>query len=144
MREDRSVTTAIMWFRRDLRLADNPALTDAFESADTVVPIFVLDPRLWGPAGPSRRAYQLRSLSSLSSDIGGLVLRSGDPVDVVAALADETGATGVHVAADFGPYGSDRDSRVEETLQNRGVQLARTGSAFAVAPGRVVNQCSGP
>jgi deoxyribodipyrimidine photo-lyase len=144
MREDRTVTTALMWFRRDLRLADNPALMDAFQSADTVVPVFVLDPRLWGPAGPSRRAYLLQSLSSLSADIGGLVLRSGDPVDVVAALADETGATGVHVAADFGPYGSDRDGRVEEALRARGVQLLRTGSPYAVAPGRVVNQSSDP
>jgi deoxyribodipyrimidine photo-lyase len=143
MRQDDGVTTALMWFRRDLRLGDNPALVEAYDRADRVVPVFVLDPRLWGPAGPSRRAYLLSSLAGLSSDIGGLVLRRGDPVEVVSALADETGASSVHVAADFGPYGSARDGRVGRALRDRGVRLATTGSPYAVAPGRVLKQDSG-
>jgi deoxyribodipyrimidine photo-lyase len=134
------VTTALMWFRRDLRLADNPALVEASESAGTVVPVFVVDPRLWVPAGHSRRAYLLASLRSLGSDIGGLVVRTGDPVDAIAALVDETAATSVHIAADFGPYGSERDRAVEGALRRREVPLVRTGSPYAVAPGRVLNQ----
>ena len=51
---------SIMWFRRDLRLHDNPALLAACDEAgsrgDGVLPLFVLDPRLWEPAGPARRA----------------------------------------------------------------------------------------
>jgi deoxyribodipyrimidine photo-lyase len=129
-----------MWFRRDLRLGDNPALNEAVGCSDEVVPVFVLDPRLWGPAGPSRRAYLGASLTALSADIGGLVLRSGDPVQAIGDLVDETGASSVHLAADFGPYGADRDARVEEALRARGVELVRTGSPYAVAPGRVVNQ----
>jgi deoxyribodipyrimidine photo-lyase len=140
MREDSRVTTALMWFRRDLRLGDNPALYEAFESADSVVPVFVVDPRLWAPAGPSRRAYLVASLNSLGGDIGGLVLRSGDPVEAVCKLVDETGASSVHIAADFGPYGAERDMRVEAALAGRGVPLVRTGSPYAVAPGRVLNQ----
>ncbi|MFC6344099.1 deoxyribodipyrimidine photo-lyase, partial [Nocardioides hankookensis] len=47
---------SVMWFRRDLRLADNPALVAA--AADgAVLPLFVLDPTLWEAAGPSRRAH---------------------------------------------------------------------------------------
>lgn len=46
------MATSVMWFRRDLRLADNPALVDAIGAADDVVPLFVFDPRLWDPAGP--------------------------------------------------------------------------------------------
>ena len=49
-------TSAVMWFRRDLRLGDNPALLEAAADGD-VLPLFVLDPALWGPAGPVRRAY---------------------------------------------------------------------------------------
>ena len=45
---------SVMWFRRDLRLGDNPALLEA--AADDVLPLFVLDTALWGPAGPVRRA----------------------------------------------------------------------------------------
>ncbi len=136
------VTTALMWFRRDLRTADNPALVEASEGAESVVPVFVIDPRLWEPAGPSRRAYLLASLASLRDGIGGLVVRRGDPVDVVPALAAETSASHVHIAADFNPYGSERDSRVEEALQRHGTQLVRTGSPYAVAPGRVLSQHS--
>jgi deoxyribodipyrimidine photo-lyase len=52
------VTTSIMWFRRDLRLADNPAILEAQASGpDGVVPLFVLDDRLWGGRASTRTAY---------------------------------------------------------------------------------------
>ena len=136
------MSTAVMWFRRDLRLADNPALVDASESAEAVVPVFVFDPRLWGPAGPSRRAYLLASLRSLSERLGGVVVRAGDPAACIDALVAETGAASVHIAADFGPYGARRDADVERVLRRRDVSLVRTGSAYAVAPGRVLNHTS--
>jgi deoxyribodipyrimidine photo-lyase len=50
----------------------------------------------------------------------------------------------VHVAADHGPYGSERDREVEATLAERDVELVRTGSAYAVAPGRITNQGGQP
>jgi deoxyribodipyrimidine photo-lyase len=142
MGEDGGMSTALMWFRRDLRLADNPALLAAHEAADEVVPVFVFDPALWDPAGPSRRAYLLASLESLRERIGGLVVRAGDPVSVIDGLVAETEAGSVHAAADFGPYGSRRDRRVEEALQSHDVELVRTGSPYAVAPGRILNQQS--
>ncbi len=132
-----------MWFRRDLRLADNPALrhaVDAARSADGdggVVPLFVVDPALWGPAGPSRRAYLVASLADLGPRIGGWQLRHGDPVDEVVAVARAAGASQVHVAADFGPYGTRRDEAVEQALAGHDIELVRTGSPYAVAPGRV-------
>ncbi len=132
--------TTVMWFRRDLRLADNPALLEAVDRAGKdgrVVPLFVLDPGLWGPAGETRRAYLLASLASLSGRIGGLVVRRGDPVDVVPSVVRQAEATSVHVAEDFGPYGRRRDVAVEAALANLDVALVRTGSAYAVAPGRV-------
>ncbi len=128
-----------MWFRRDLRLADNPALRAAVDAgSEGVVPLFVLDPALWGPAGPSRRAYLRASLADLGRRIGGWQLRSGDPVEEVVAVALAAGARTVHVAHDFGPYGRSRDARVEAALAGHGIELVRTGSAYAVAPGRVV------
>jgi deoxyribodipyrimidine photo-lyase len=129
------MTTSIMWFRRDLRLADNPALIQAVEAADEVVPVFVLDPALWRPAGAPRRAYLLASLHSLRDSIGGLVVRSGDPADELALLAADTGAASVHAAADFGPYGRRRDAEVEQRLSELRVPLVQTGSPYAVAPG---------
>ena len=133
---------SLMWFRRDLRLADNPALIEAAHDADEVVPVFVFDPRLWDPAGVSRRAYLLASLADLRDRIGGMVVRHGDPVEVLPTLARQAGAATVHIAEDFGPYGRTRDLAVETALRAQGVGLVRTGSPYAVSPGRVLNQQS--
>ena len=135
--------TSVMWFRRDLRLSDNPALLAACE-ADEVVPLFVVDPLLWSRAGQVRRAYLSRSLAALDESLGGaLVVRRGDPRTVVPGLATEVGATSVHVAADFGPYGSRRDDDVEAALAGR-AELHRLGSPYAVAPGRVLGGSGNP
>ena len=124
-------TLSVMWFRRDLRLADNPALLAACE-ADEVVPLFVIDPVLWSAAGQVRRAYLSGSLAALDESLdGALVVRHGDPREVVPALAEEVGAGSVHVAADFGPYGRLRDEQVADALVSRSdgrVQLHRLGS----------------
>jgi len=134
--------TSVMWFRRDLRLADNPALLSAASDATDarVVPLFVLDPALWRPAGPARRAYLAASLTDLGNRVGGLVLRRGEPVEEVVAVARAARATAVHIAADFGPYGRQRDHDVEAALARHDIVLVRTGSPYAVAPGRVVNK----
>jgi deoxyribodipyrimidine photo-lyase len=136
-----------MWFRRDLRLADNPALLEAAADGD-VLPLFVLDPALWGPAGPSRRAYLGASLRALDASLResgpGLSVVRGDPVHLVVRAAQEVGAERVHVAADTGPYGRARDERVEQALADAGIELVRTGSAYAVGPGLVVNGSGEP
>src|SRR4051794_27697408 len=108
------MAAAVMWFRRDLRLADNPALLDAVAAGDgSVLGLFVLDPALWDKAGAPRRDHVLASLRSLSESMdGNLVVRRGDPAEVVPELAAEIGAASVHLAADFGPYGGRRDAAV--------------------------------
>ncbi len=128
---------ALLWFRRDLRLQDHPALLRAAaDGHGQVVPVFVVDPRLWGPSGAPRRAYLAASLAALDASLGGaLVVRHGDPVGVIPVLAAEVGASSVHVSADFGRYGLERDARVEAALGE--VPLVRTGSAHLVAPGTV-------
>ncbi|NYD56444.1 deoxyribodipyrimidine photo-lyase [Nocardioides marinisabuli] len=136
---------SVMWFRRDLRLRDNPALLEACADGaeDGVLPLFVLDPHLWGPAGPSRQAYLAGSLRSLDASFrqrqAGLSVVRGDPVRRVVLAAKSVGAQRVHVSADFGPYGRERDEAVEEALGEAGIELVRTGSPYAVDPGRVLN-----
>jgi deoxyribodipyrimidine photo-lyase len=136
-----------MWFRRDLRLTDNPALLDACDS-DGVLPLFVLDPALWGPAGISRQAYLSRSLRALDASLhqhkAGLSVVRGNPVRQVLLAAQQVGASRVHVAADYGPYGHQRDLEVERALADAGVELVRTGSPYAVAPDRVKNGSGQP
>ncbi|TCI98753.1 deoxyribodipyrimidine photo-lyase [Aeromicrobium sp. IC_218] len=137
--------SSVLWFRRDLRLGDNPALVDAIAAADgRVVPLFVLDDTLWGPAGDVRRAYLAASLRDLSERVGGLHVVHGDPVAEVPRVARAAGAASVHVAADYGPYGARRDEAVERALADDGVALVRTGSPYAVAPGRLSTKTGTP
>jgi len=127
---------SILWFRRDLRLTDHPALCDAVAGDDTVVPLFVLDPALLEPAGGPRVRFMLDCLRALDDDLDGrLVVRTGDPADVVPALAREVEASAVHISADFNPYGRQRDYHVARALGE--VPLQTTGSPYAVSPGRV-------
>ena len=127
----------VLWFRRDLRLDDHPALLAAADDAD-VVPLFVVDPRLWEPAGAPRLAWLLRSLRALAGDLDGrLVIRSGDPRDVVPALAAEVGAARVHATADAGPYGRERDADVAAALERDGRALVRAGTPYEVGPGTI-------
>lgn len=131
---------AIMWFRRDLRLRDNPALLAAIEAAQAdgdgrVIPLFVIDPQLWEPAGPVRQGYLVASLDALGASLDrNLLIRHGNPADVLAEVVRASGASSVHIAADYSPYGARRDAKVEEAID---VPLVRTGSPYAVAPGRV-------
>ncbi len=127
-----------MWFRRDLRLSDNPALLDAIAAGpDGVVPLFVLDDTLWNARATTRVAYLSALLADLSERIGGLHVVHGDPASEVVRIARQVEATSVHVAADFTPYGSRRDTAVEDALREHDVALVRTGSPYAVAPGRI-------
>ncbi len=129
-----------MWFRRDLRLGDHPALAAAAEDGD-VVPLFVDDPA-FAAAGAPRRAYLHDCLRALDRDVrersgSGLVIRRGDPEVVVPALADEVGADSVFVSRDHGPYGRRRDTAVAEALRRSGRGLRGVGSPLAVDAGRV-------
>ncbi|SFP20940.1 deoxyribodipyrimidine photo-lyase [Geodermatophilus dictyosporus] len=140
------VPTALLWFRRDLRLSDHPALLAAVGAAGDggrVLPVFVVDPRLWEPSGPPRREFLRNCLADLREQTGGaLVVRSGDPARVLPDLVRETGAGSVHVSADAGVYGRERDAAVERALGE--VPFVRTGSPYGVTPGRLLKDDGTP
>ena len=129
--------TVIMWFRRDLRLSDLPALNAAAEGGSSVVPLFVVDPA-FASAGEARLSFMSAALQSLDHGIGDLlVYRHGRPEDVVPALAAEVGASAVFVTRDHTPYGRRRDAAVAESLRGAGSRLVGVDSHYAVAPGTV-------
>jgi deoxyribodipyrimidine photo-lyase len=139
-----SEATAIWWVRRDLRRRDNPAL-NAAAGAGRVLPVFVLDDALWGPSGDARRAFLVASLRALDESLGGhLVVRHGHPASVIPSLAKEIGASTVVAAADFAPYGRERDEQVRAALDAGGVSFREVGSPYAVEPGSVVKQDGTP
>jgi len=131
------VSTAVLWLRRDLRLADSPALLAARDGADEVLPLFVLDDALRGPSGAPRLAFLYRCLRELEERTDGrLRVLTGRPEQVVPRVAREVAATAVHISSDHGPYGRERDERVREALGE--VPLVATGSPYGVTPGTLL------
>jgi len=115
------MATTIWWVRRDLRVHDNPALAKA-ASRGPVIPLFILDPTLLNSsyAGERRIAFMLAGLRQLEGVLaargGRLIVRSGDPAQVLAQVMEEGGADVVYAAADVSPYASRRDARVAARL----------------------------
>jgi deoxyribodipyrimidine photo-lyase len=121
--------TAIVWYRRDLRVHDHPALRAPLETDDRVVPVFCFDERLLNGrhrSGP-RTQFLLECLDDLEQSLrragGGLVIRHGSPEQELVALAQELRADVVHVTAEVTPFARARDHRVREALGRVGVQL---------------------
>jgi deoxyribodipyrimidine photo-lyase len=127
----------VMWFRRDLRLGDHPALARAAAEGE-VLGLFVVDPTLLDGSGAPRAAYLHDCLTALDRSMGGrLVVRQGRPGEVVPAVADEVGAGRVFVTKDHGPYGRRRDAEMAERLRADGRQLSGSGSNYVVEPGTI-------
>ncbi len=124
--------TAVVWFRRDLRLGDHRALLEALAGHAEIVPLFVRDPALLhGPAASRPKLARLdAALTALDRDLrargGRLIVREGDPRIVVPAVVREAGADVVHAHRDVTPAASRRDDAVgrEVDLRLHAGQLA--------------------
>jgi len=124
----------IIWFRRDLRIGDHPALLEAMKNSDEIVPLFILDKAQIAEAGEKLLAYMGQSLRALDESLGNsLHIIEGDQVEVLKELISRYDVKEVHISAEYERYGAMRDARVEAA----GIPLIRTGSPYAVAPGRV-------
>jgi deoxyribodipyrimidine photo-lyase len=133
---------ALLWFRRDLRLRDHPALAAAAEHGE-VLACFVLDPRLEASSGPRRLQFLGDSLRHLRDDLDGrLLVTRGRPEEVIPRVAADIDAASVHISHDFAPFGRRRDERVRAALGS--VPLVATGSPYLVSPGRVTKDDGTP
>ncbi len=128
---------AIHWFRRDLRVADNPALDAAGPDA---VAVFVRDPRL--DVGEVRATYLDGALAELAS-VRTLQMHAGDPAVVLSELAERLGAREVLCTADTTPFARKRDAAVQDALARRGVALRQIDTPYAVPPGELRTQSGG-
>jgi len=122
------MSTEIVWFRRDLRMTDNPALAAAAE-ADEIVPVFCFERGLHSGRHRSanRNAYLLACLRELDEGLraagGRLHYRKGNPAREIVALARACGAERVHVNRDHTVHARSRDRRVQEALAKHDVEL---------------------
>ena len=133
-------TRKIIWFRRDLRISDHPALLEALKDSDEIVPVFILDKAQISEASSKLLAYMSQSLRALDASLGNrLHIIEGDQVEVLKELIALYNVTEVHISTEYERYGAERDARVEAA----GIPLIRTGSPYAVAPGRVLKASDG-
>ncbi|MCV7228705.1 cryptochrome/photolyase family protein [Mycolicibacterium komossense] len=135
--------TTVLWFRRDLRTADLPALIDAASADGEVLGCYVLDPRLKASSGPRRLQFLYDSLRELRDALDGrLLVSQGRPETRIPAMARAIEATAVHISADFSPFGRRRDEAVRAALGD--IPLNATGSAYLVSPGRLTKDDGTP
>ncbi|MDQ3608775.1 MAG: deoxyribodipyrimidine photo-lyase, partial [Actinomycetota bacterium] len=129
---------ALLWFRRDLRVHDHPALRAAGVEFERLVPVFVLDDALLHGrfASASRTQFLLGCLRALDDALrergSALVVRHGTPERELVALAAEAGAEAVLWTSDVAPYARARDGRVTEALGEAGVEARPSGGNYVV------------
>ena len=135
-----SLTTAIVWFRRDLRLTDNPALAAACESAERIVALYIHAPEEegdWQP-GAASRWWLHHSLARLAESLrergGALCIRRGPTLPALLAVARETGATRVHWNRVYDPAVVARDTRIKTELRDAGFEVESFNAALLVEP----------
>lgn len=122
---------AIVWFRRDLRLADNPALRAAVDGDyEAIVPVFIHAPdELDGWAeGGAQRVWLHESLTALSAELEArgsrLIVRAGASIETLETLIEESGATAVFWNRLYDPAIAERDRKVTEALgEHEGVNV---------------------
>ena len=129
--------TSIFWFRQDLRLHDNPALSAACAEG-AVVPVYILDDDTPGDRrmGAAQRWWLHHALARLKETLPGLILRRGDCAAQLAALASETGATRIHANRQYEPWWQQADSAVAsgfDLVLHHGNQLAPPASVLTGA-----------
>ena len=143
------MSVALYWFRRDLRLDDHRGLTAALARFESVIPVFVLDPALLSrpDIAKARVRFLFEGLADLDAQLrargGRLIVRSGDPAQVLPALARETGASVVFHADEIEPHGRERDAKVYQALREIGVSVETHEDLFLVRPDAVRTQAGG-
>ncbi len=136
--------TTLLWFRQDLRLADNPALVDAADHGP-VLPVYVLDEEAGGWAlGGASRWWLHGSLAALAKALGGLHLARGDARAIIPALAKKAGANRIVWNRCYEPAAIARDTALKEALAKDGFAVKSFNSALLFEPWEIETQSGGP
>lgn len=143
--------SAIVWFRRDLRLADNPALHTALdEGFDTIVPVFIQAPEElgdWAPGG-AQRVWLHESLQALSQSLetlgSRLIIRTGPSQQALDTLIAESQADAVFWNRLYDPKEIERDTAIKKHLSDRGLRVESFQAHLLYEPWTVRTQQGAP
>jgi len=134
-------TSALVWFRRDLRLDDNPAFAAATAAHQTVTAVLVLENHLLERSGPFRRTAFLAAAAGLDRELsqrgGRLFVAAGAPAQALREAAERFEASTVYVNGDVSRWGQRREAEVAEAFPNA---LHRHWGTLVHTPGAVLTK----
>ena len=143
--------STIVWFRQDLRLADNPALAAAIERGEPVVAVYLWSPGEegeWSPGGATRwwLHHALEDLGDQLRECGShLVIRACDTsLEALEELVGEIGATAVYWNRRYEPAAVERDSMIKESLRDRGIEAKSFNAGMLFEPHQISNKSGKP
>ncbi len=145
-----AASTAILWFRRDLRLADNPALGAALASHPRVVPVYIHAPGELAQGSPGQAGawwlgQSLRALDKALRECGSrLVLRQGPSIEALRELIDRTGARAVYWNRLYEPAAVARDGQIKQALRESGIEVESFNAALLNEPWEVTRKDGSP
>lgn len=139
----------LVWFRRNLRIRDNPPLHAAVETGRPLLPVYIFDVSSGlRPLGDGARWWLHHSLERLSEDLAArgaaLVVRRGRAEDIIPALARECGAGDVYCDRSYDPPAATRDARLERGLAANGVQFVAWNAALLREPDEIRSRSGEP
>ncbi len=141
---------SLVWFRTDLRLADNPALHAAVSRGERVLPVYIDAPEEeapWPPGGASRwwLHHSLGALAASLAELGSpLILRSGPSLPTLQALLRETGADAVFWNRRYEPHVIERDTRIKTALRECVPHVETFNASLLHEPWTIANQSGKP
>ena len=138
--------TAIVWFRQDLRLADNPALYEAAKTNAKIIPVYILDDENAADRkmGAASRVWLHHSLKSLNDDLGGnLVFLKGDAFKALTGFAQKTKADIVYWNRCYEPWRIKRDKTIKDALSDLDIEARSFNGSLLWEPWEVVKKSDG-
>ena len=137
----------IVWFRQDLRLNDNPALSAAVENGFPVIPLYILDDvnaEDWTMGGASR-VWLHHGLNALNKDLSEhLVIEQGDASKIIPALIKKTGASGIYWNRCYEPWRIARDKDIKADLESNDIDVQSFNGSLLWEPWHISTQAGTP
>jgi len=151
VKSDSAAAPTIVWFRQDLRLADNPALHQAAERGGAVIPIFIWAPeeeKPWSPGGASKvwLHFSLKALAQDLESIGSrlLIFEHADSLEVLQELCQKTGADSVYWNRRYEPNVIERDKKIKASLKESGLDVQTFNGSLLIEPWEILTKESKP